>query len=266
MASIAKPNEDQPPQRPASAARDSRFFAWLAAALVTATLLAFSTTYFVPVAMGRFTGEPILHVHGVLFLCWPVLLLAQSLTSARSRRWHRTLGLTGISLATAMVITGLLAIGSSIRTWTARGVGLEGQMISVIAFTGILLFAALVVAALRATRDRATHSRYMFIATLAMMQGASGRLALTAALKGNPAFLRPGLLPPPASMMPATVVHLLFDLAFLAILVSYDCRSSSRIHRATLTGGVALVAVILARQFFAETSLWMSIAGWLAAL
>ncbi len=266
MATVAQPNEIKPPPRQAGLARDSRFFASLAAALVAVTLLAFSTTYLLPVATGRFDAPAILHVHGVLFLAWPAWLLAQSLTSVRSRKLRRTLGLSGIALATAMVFSGLLAIGSSIESWTARGVGLPGQAISIVAFSGIVLFAVFFVAAIRSIRDRASHARYMLLATLAIMQGASGRLALMALLQGNPGYLRPGLLPPPESLLPVMVVHLAFDALFLALLATYDWRTLGKPHRATLVGGAALFLVISTRHLFVGTALWAAIASWLAAL
>jgi hypothetical protein len=266
VATTAQLDHTRPPPRQADRARDARFFASLAAALAAVTLLAFSTTYLLPVAAGRFSAPAILHVHGVLFLAWPAWLLAQSLASDRSRKLHRALGLGGIALATAMVFSGLLAIGSSIESWTARGVGPAAQVISIVAFSGIVLFAGLFVAAIRAIGDRASHARYMLLATLAIMQGASGRLALVALLRGNPDYLRPGLLPPPDSLLPVMIVHLVFDALILAILLAYDWRTVGRPHRATLIGGGALVVVIATRHLFVDTPLWAAIAGWLAGL
>jgi hypothetical protein len=266
MATTVQSDDVRSSPRPAGLRRDARFFASLAAALAAITFVAFSTTYLLPVATGRFSAPPILHVHGVLFLAWPAWLLAQSLASARSRRLHRALGLGGIALATGMVFSGLLAIGSSIESWTERGVGPAGQTISIVAFSGIVLFAGMFVAAIRAIRDRASHARYMLLATLAIMQGASGRLALLAVLQGNPEYLRPGLLPPPESLLPVNVVHLVFDLVFLGILAAYDRQAFGKLHRATLFGGGALVVVISTRHLFAGTALWAAIAAWLAAL
>src|SRR6187455_898672 len=186
---LAAPTQPAAPSSRTRTARDAAFFARVAAALVVLTFAGFSTTYLIPLAIGRFNGPAILHLHGVLFLAWPVLLLAQALSIGRSRRWHRGLGFFGIALASAMVLSGLLAIGSSIEAWTERGVGLEGQAISIIAFTGLVLFTGLFVAAISATRDRATHARYMFLATLAIMQGATGRIGLIVLTGGNPDLL-----------------------------------------------------------------------------
>jgi hypothetical protein len=242
-------------------ADDARFFQRLAVAFLLVTLLAFSTTYFLPLARGRFTGAPILHLHGVLFLLWPAWFLAQALSIARSRLWHRNLGLAGIALATAMLLTGLAAIGSSIATWSARGVGLEGQAISIVAFSGVAMFAAFFTLAIAKLPDRASHARLMALATLAIMQGASGRLVLLAVTAGNPELLRPGMLDPigPERVM---AVHLVFDAIVLAFMAWHDRRTAGRVHRVTVIGGGALLLVIATRHVFVRTDGW----AWIARL
>jgi hypothetical protein len=244
---------------------ETRFFQRLAAALLVATLLAFSTTYLLPLSAGRFSGPAILHLHGLTFLLWPMLYLAQTISIGRSRRWHRAIGLTGISLATAMVILGLAVIASSIRSWQERGVALEGQGISIIAFSGLAMFAGFFVAAVASTRNRAAHSRLMTLATLAIMQAVSGRLLLTVVLGGNPDMLRPGLLPP-APLTPIMVPHLAFDLIVLAVLAFHDRRVLGRIHRVTLIGGAIVLAVHGSRHLFAGSDAWNTITLWLLSL
>lgn len=245
--------------------RDARFFFRLAVALAALTFLAFASTYLLPLAKGRFSGEPILHLHGVLFLAWPLVFVAQTVSVTRSRRWHRAMGLASISLATAMLLTGLAAIGSSIEAWSARGVGLEGQAISVIAFTGVLLFALYFALAVANVRNRTAHTRLMALATIAIMQGAWGRLGLLAATGGNPQMLRPGLLDPPD---PALVmgIHLAFDGVLLAIMAFHDRRSLGKVHRVTWIGGLILMAVIATRHLFARTAAWNRIADLLVSM
>lgn len=244
---------------------DVQFFRRLGLAYALLTLLAFSTTYFLPLASGRFVGPPILHVHGVLFLVWPGLFLAQGYSAARSRRWHRNLGLFGIALATAMVLTGLLAIGSSIASWTLRGVGPQGQAISVIAFTGLVMFAGFFIAAVARARDRQAHPRLMALATLAIMQAVSGRLLLMGLLGGNPDLVRPGLLPP-VDMMRTMVPHLVFDVIILGVMALHDKRTLGRIHRAILVGGAIVLAVHGTRHLLADSAAWLALAAFLSGL
>jgi hypothetical protein len=156
-------------------------------------------------------------------------------------------------------------IGSSIVSWRARGAGLAGETISVIAFTGLVMFAGFFIAALANTRSPLIHSRLMAFATFSVMQAVSGRLFLTALLGGNPELLRPGLLPP-APLVPTMVPHLAFDLVLLATVAIHDRRKLGRIQAVTWIGGSVLLGVHATRHMFAATPLWSAIASGLARL
>jgi hypothetical protein len=244
---------------------DARFFQRLGLAMALLTLLAFSTTYLLPLAAGRFEGPAILHIHGATFLAWPALFLAQAHSALRSRRWHRNLGFAGISLATAMVLTGLLAIGSSIESWTQRGVGLQGQAISIIAFTGLTMFGGFFLAAVAKIGDRATHSRLMALASLAIMQAVSGRLLLMILLGGNGDLVRPGMLPP-VDVVRVMVPHLGLDLIVLAGMAWQDRKTLGHFHRVTMVGGAIVLLVHAGRHLLVETAAWQAVAKFLAAL
>ena len=70
----------------------------------------FTPTYFAPLATGSLRKvTPVVHIHGLLFFSWTLFLLLQAwLVMQKRTPRHRTLVLLGISLATAMVITGLI--------------------------------------------------------------------------------------------------------------------------------------------------------------
>src|SRR5438128_11560657 len=96
--------------RNAAPVEDARFHAWMAAACVLVAFGGFTHTYWLQLPAGTFVGPPLLHIHGALFFAWTVFLLSQTLLAANGRLDnHRAWGLVGISLATAMVITGLAA-------------------------------------------------------------------------------------------------------------------------------------------------------------
>ena len=244
---------------------DSRFLAWLAASFVVLTIVGFFTTFFLPVALGRFSGEPALVFHGILFLSWPVFFLVQTQTIGRSRRVHRGVGLAGISLATAMVFAGFGAMSSSLASWQARGYGHQAQSVSVIVFGGLVMFAIFFTIGIVNSRDRVMHPRLMFLATLAIMQGAWGRLALLIATHGNPQMLRPGVLPPAPVPFRATLIHFPIDLAILALLAWHDRRIHGKVQRVTWIGGGALLAMLPARHLLPMTAAWHAITGMLAA-
>ena len=76
----------------------------------------FTPSYVAPPA-GQF--PPIVHLHAVLFFAWTILLIVQARLAQSSLQTHRTLGLAGIALATAMVFTALAVI--------VRGLGIAAE-------------------------------------------------------------------------------------------------------------------------------------------
>ena len=96
------------PDRSSGAAR--WFYVWMALACVAIAFGGFMPTYWAKLAGGSFRGAPILHIHGTLFFAWTLFFAAQTTLVATGRTPnHRQWGLAGISLATAMGITVVLA-------------------------------------------------------------------------------------------------------------------------------------------------------------
>ena len=87
----------------------SRFFVWMGGLALLIALTGFAPTYWLPMLSGR-SFPPILHIHGAIFVAWNALFLWQSWLVASGRTPdHRQWGLVGIAVATAMVISVLLA-------------------------------------------------------------------------------------------------------------------------------------------------------------
>jgi hypothetical protein len=87
-------------------------------------------------------GSPLVHVHGVLFSSWTLLLLSQTLLVATGRlRNHRAWGLAGISLATAMVFMGLAAAIQTLTTGLRAGYGDHSRAFLILPVSGMVLFA-----------------------------------------------------------------------------------------------------------------------------
>src|SRR5688572_7270111 len=92
------------------------FYVWMAGACALIAFVGFAPTYWLQLAPGTFVGSPLLHLHGLLFSAWTVFFLAQSTFVATGRlSRHRTWGLAGISLATAMVLVGF-AVADEVLT------------------------------------------------------------------------------------------------------------------------------------------------------
>jgi hypothetical protein len=202
----------------------------------------FSTTYFVPLATDSLREvAPVVHIHGVLFFAWTLLLLAQTLLVASGRTApHRSVGLAGISLATAMVIFGsivsLLANARRVRAGElARAYDLGfGNTVAMVAFGTMFALA------IRSVRRPDRHKRWMLLATCMLLNAPVGRLY-------RPLFA-PG--PPSPWLVFATV-----DAILVACLV-HDRRTLGRPHPVTLLGGSVLLGAQFLRSVVASTPMW----------
>jgi hypothetical protein len=243
-----------------------RHLPWIGAALAVMVFAAFTPTYFVPVAAGQFARPSILHVHGALFFAWPVLFVAQAFLATRGRiRAHRSLGLLGIALATGMVFSGLAAIASTLRLAEQTNRSEQGNALALVAFSGVLMFAVFVTAAVVYRHRRDIHQRLMLLATLAMTQGASARFIGVIVLGMEPA--RQEDVPvPPAAIWLVAVPHLLVDAIVLVAVCLYDWRKRGRVHPAYVVGGSLLMLVQAFRHLIVDSDVWRGACAMLLAL
>ena len=75
------------------------FFFWMTLAMAFFVLGGFGMSYIVPMGEGTFPpAPPIVHLHGLIFFSWMILLVTQSaLVGAGNVRLHRSLGTWGIA-------------------------------------------------------------------------------------------------------------------------------------------------------------------------
>jgi hypothetical protein len=239
-----------------------RFDVCMAATCTMIALGGFAPTYWFQLISGTFVGPPLLHLHGILFSAWPVLLLAQAAFVVKGRRSaHRTMGLAGISLATAMVVIGLAAAIQTLNIGLSAGYGDRSRAFLVLPISAIGLFAGFVVAAVANIRSPEVHKRLILLATIALLQAAMGRVFFELITGGGPG-LRPGLGEPPP-VTTATVPSLLLNLLIVAGAV-HDWRTRGRPHLSWLLGGTIITAVILMRGPVAGTGAWSAFADALA--
>ena len=72
-------------------------------------------------------------MHALLFFAWTILLIVQATLAQSSLQTHRTLGLAGIALATAMVFTAVtMTIG--VGTWVFSALKFQADMGILLAF------------------------------------------------------------------------------------------------------------------------------------
>lgn len=238
---------------PARAAASTRwFYVWMAGAFVLIAFGGFVPTYWARLAAGTFGGHPILHVHGALFFSWTLFFLAQTSLVAMGRTLdHRAWGMAGISLATAMGFTVVLAAINSIKVAEAIGMGDQARRFSVVSLSALVLFAVFFAAAIANIRRPEVHKRLMILACIPMMQAATARLFQVA-------MTPPGVVGPPpvfVSVPPGLLVDLL-----LVVAMAYDWRTRGRPHPVYLVGAPVIALTQLLCVPVSATPAWMAIA------
>lgn len=148
----------------------SRLFLFMGAVALSAMVLGFGGTYFLPVAQGTFAGPWWLQLHGALAIGWVLMFALQPiLVHTRQLRWHRRLGLAAMPLAVAVALTMIPAGLTQVRRELAMGVGEPAISTLLGVFTSGALFVGLVVAGYRTRRTPEAHARWMLLATLVVI-------------------------------------------------------------------------------------------------
>lgn len=233
------------------------FYVYIGLAFVLIAFGGFAPTFWGPLASGTFAADPVIHLHGALYSAWTLFFLWQTVLIAKGRRRdHRSWGMAGISLATAMVFSGVIAAVNSMNLADAAGMGDAGRRFSIVSLTAALLFGLTVTAAIISVRNPEAHKRWMLLATVPLMQAPLGRLL-------RPIFAADFTGPPPVFVtVPAA---LLVDLLIVAAIV-HDWRTRGSPHRVYLAGGALILATQLLRVPVSDTDTWMSVASWVQRL
>ena len=247
------------PNNSVSARSDSQwFYVWMAGAGVLIAFGSFIPTYWAKLSAGTFNGAPILHIHGMLFFAWTLFFFAQTVFVAtgytpKHRRW----GLAGISLATAMGITVVLAAINSIKVAETIGMGDEARRFAIVSLSGLALFAAFLGLAIANVHRADLHKRFMLLAIVPLMHAATARVFLTAFAPADAKG------PPPVfvALPPGLLVDLLIVVAII-----HDWRTRGRPHRVYVIGGAILLAVQLLTVPISAGPTWMAIAKWVQSL
>ncbi|HEU0285213.1 MAG TPA: hypothetical protein VFR52_08735 [Sphingomicrobium sp.] len=238
------------------------FYVTMAAIFAAIAFSGFFMTYWLQVARGTFTGSPMLHLHGLLFSLWTLFFLSQAVLMANgNRRNHRKWGLLGISLATAMLFTGLAVAIQGLQARLDAGYGDAARAFSIVPITGILLFAGLVTAAISNLKRPEWHKRLMLVATAGILQAAVARFFFLAATGGGGPGMRPGIGPPNA--VENTMVAGVIVASLVVAAMIHDWRSYGRVHPAYWWGFGAMVTVHLLRPLLDQTEAWYAIADFL---
>jgi hypothetical protein len=230
------------------------FFLWMTVGMAFIVFGGFGLSYFIPMASGTLRDlPPMVHVHGFFYFAWMALLVFQSaLINQNNVALHRSLGMLGISIGTAIMIFGTLVtliftkVGMLDGDPTIYGLMYISQ-IAVIGF-GILFFLAI-----RNLRDSAAHKRYILLATATFIIGGVNRWLDALFGLGFEGHL---------NYLPRYLVVDVFVLAMIA----YDWRTLGRLHQATIIGTAVNVVPQLLHVPIVSSTTYVNLTHWLANL
>jgi hypothetical protein len=204
------------------------FHLWMVLVMCFFIFGGFGLTYLGPLARGTFPpAPPVVHLHGVVFFGWMVLLTSQSLlVNVRNVRLHRSLGTFGIAYAGVLVFLGLLItiISADTTSWTDDSYGLF-----YLSLVAPVSFAAIFTLAIRAVKTPAIHRNLVLLATLGILMPGINRLYMMSFGLGSVPFY--------ATYATMNVL--------LAAMLLHEHRVTGSVSRATWIGA----AIIVVPQF-----------------
>jgi hypothetical protein len=194
-------------------AEGTRFYTIMAFVMALVIVAGFSLN----LAMGRssFALPAAFHVHGMIFMGWLGLYLAQAVTIASGNRaLHRQLGKLAYVFIPAMVAAGAMIIVVSIRGTGGPFFFAQNEFF-ISNLAGLLVFGGLAWWALRVRRHTGWHRRLMLVAMSALTGPGLGRL-----------------LPMPLLIPYAWPIAVAASFVFGAVAMLVDWRTNGRVHPA----------------------------------
>jgi hypothetical protein len=235
-------------KRLTSKQRERLFYSGMAVAVLVTVFAGFAPSYYLKPYFGGPPLMPLLHMHGLIFSSWIILFVTQTgLVAANRTRVHRRLGIAGAFIAVLMMIVG--SVTAIIRAKQgAAPPGIPPLAFLTVPLFDMVVFPSLAGAGFYFRRQVDVHKRLMLLATIAILPAAIARL--------------------PFAFIQQTGPLAFFGLAdlFLVPCIVYDITSRGRVHRATMLGGLLIVASQPLRLMIAGTQAWLSFAGWLTHL
>lgn len=223
------------------------FFAAMSLVLLATVLIGFARSYFLAGMMRAHLPNLLIHIHAAAFTTWILLLVVQAtLIAGRRVDLHRQLGLFGFALACLMVIVGVMAATDSMTRISMVG-SFDMRTFYAVPMSDMIVFAVLSFFAYRWRHDPATHKRLILIASITIVDAATGRYPLT------------------------KITHLpclndVFTQFYTVLVAAFDLWYLKRIHRATLTAGLFSIVMLLIAIPVGSTRPWMAFANWMLGL
>ena len=214
-----------------------RFYLGLAAFMSLIVVVGFWPTYFGQLLNGIPNRPWVVHLHGLIFTGWMVLLIIQVILVATGRtKAHRTLGNFGIAYGFLVLAMGLLiSIAAPVLHLTAGEQTMdEAAGFLIIPLGDMVLFGGFFIPAVIYRRRPEIHKRLMLLATTALLFAAAGRMSNVISM-------------PPAVLLWVSPVLL---------GIAYDKWTRRKVHPVYLPGLVILL-VGFSRIFLVQSEGWL---------
>jgi hypothetical protein len=225
---------------------DNLFFPGMAVLILASVIVGFGPSYYWAGVFKAPLPNLLIHIHGAVFSCWILLLIAQtSLVAAGRVDVHRRLGLLGFGLACLMVMLGLLAATDfQLRHFATGDLGLRVRAFYAVPLTSMLAFSTLIYFAFRNRFNPAAHKRLILIATIAILDAAFDRWPVPVAWWGHRA------------------TSFICVIPLLLLMMGYDYWSTGKVHRATIWASIFLVVLQQLRDPIGRSVPFQAFAAW----
>lgn len=221
--------------------RERLFFLVMAMAIAVTVVAAFSLFYLA--SLSSFNSPWWVHIHAVTFMTWiGFYVLQNTLVFRNNITLHRRLGRIGAGYAVWMVLVGLVLTPLTLAVGRAPPFFTPAYFLA-LDWANILIFGALVYAAIHNRRRTDWHRRLMLCATICVIAPAPGRLIV---LSRN-------------TMTAPLDVALL--LVFVVVAMLFDWANRGRVHTAYAWGAAALVLFAAATEVLARVPPFVTLAG-----
>jgi hypothetical protein len=190
------------------------FFFWMTLVMATFVFGGFGMTYLFPLAAGTLpVAPPVVHLHGIVFFSWIILLVAQPmLVGFRNMSLHRSVGTFSIALATAIMFMGFITqmLGAAHNREHPSANYYNGIYLGIMAVTG---FGIMFTMAMRNTRRPEIHKRMILLAMLPVLP---------------PGIHRFYMVPLGLTSFPIAAMYVTLDVMAAAILIQ-EWRSAKHV-------------------------------------
>jgi hypothetical protein len=157
----------------------TRVYVALSAFMAAIVVVGFWPSYFGPLLRGDIERPAVIQIHGLIFVGWMALLMAQVALAARGRiQLHRKVGRYGVAYGWLVLAMGLVVgpAASVIHVRAGEWPRDRGAGFLLITFGDMLLFGACFAAAVVYRNRPEIHKRLMIAATVALLFAAVGRM------------------------------------------------------------------------------------------